>query len=337
MTAWDLPEDDIEAAVAASRGDLERWRGARILFTGATGALGSWMLTSLERANEHLGMKMSMVVATRSSGNLPASLREAPGISTLEGDVRSLSTAETFDLIIHGAAGASTPFGVGDAEPREMASTIVDGTRAVLECAAANMARVLFLSSGGVYGPQFAPAEETTHSRLDCLDPRAAYGEAKRLAELYCAAASSAGEVDAVIARIFALTGPRIPLDSYFAAGNFMGDLIAGRPINVSGDGRPFRSYLYCGDLPEWCFALMSRGSRGEAYNVGSDEAVTIAQLAHMIAALDGRAPKVVIHAPESAGPSPWYVPRIDKARGIGLEPRTSLQRSLEKWFAWLS
>ena len=90
------------------------------------------------------------------------------------------------------------------------------------------------------------------------MDPRSAYAEAKRLAETMFAAATESGDVEAVVARLFAFIGPRIPLDAHFAAGNFLRDALAGRPVEVHGDGQPRRSYLYAGDLPEWCWALLA-------------------------------------------------------------------------------
>ena len=336
-TPWNLPIEDLDQAINVSSDDLEHWRDSRILVTGGTGVLGSWIVGSLVFANDRLGLGLRLSLVSRDPKNVPIRGRE--DVAVIEGDIRALTIKEDFDLIIHGAAGSSTNYGLGDAEPRVMAATIIDGTWRILECAARNRARLLFLSSGAVYGPQITPVAEQSNTGPDPLDPRSAYGEAKRVAENLCASATKAGEVEAVIARLFASVGPRLPLDSYFAAGNFLGDVLARRPIRVQGDGRPRRSYLYMGDIPEWCLAIATRGSFGSAYNVGSPEALTIAELAHKIAALAPNAGlPVEIAVAEQDGPAPWYVPITSKALSeLGLEPRIGIDEALSKSFSWFS
>ena len=335
-TPWGLPADDLRTSAEVSGGDLEALRGARVLVTGGTGFLGSWLVASLLEANEMLGLRLRLVLVSRHPSAVP--LVEGPSLQVVGGDVRSLRAPGSFEVILHGAASSSARYGIGDGEPRAMAATIIEGTRAVLEVGRASRARMLFLSSGAVYGPQEAPVDEEVTSGPNPMDPRSVYGQAKRLAETLCASASSAGEVDVVVARLFAFVGPRLPLDAHYAAGNFLGDAVAGRRVRVSGDGRPLRSYLYAGDLPEWCWALLARGVPGRAYNVGSPAALSISELAHRVAALaPGSLAVEFLGSPES-GPAPCYVPSTDRVRTeLGLQPRTDLDLALRKSYAWFS
>src|SRR5581483_1431185 len=139
------------------------------------------------------------------------------------------------------------------------------------------------------------PVAEDAPTAPDALDPRSSYGNAKRLAENLCAISTQAGRADVVVGRLFAFVGPRIPLDAHFAIGNFLHDALEGRPIVVRGDGQARRSYLYAGELPEWCWALLARGRSGAAYNVGSPQGVTIADLAGLVAKLATQPPEVRI------------------------------------------
>lgn len=335
-TPWGLPLDDLHASVEAASADLETLRGARVLVTGGTGFLGSWLVASLLQANVTLGLDLSLVLVSRHPSAVP--LEEGPSLRLVGGDVRSLRLEGSFEVVLHGAASSSARYGIDDGEPRAMAATILEGTQAVLELACASRARLLFLSSGAVYGPQVAPVGEEATTGPDPMDPRSTYGQAKRLAETLCAAASAAGEVEAVVARLFAFVGPRLPLEVHYAAGNFLGAAVAGRPVRVLGDGRPLRSYLYAGDLPEWCWALLSRGVPGRAYNVGSPAPLSIAELARRIAALAPEPlPVEILGAPQS-GPAPCYVPSTDRAGvELGLRPRTDLDLALRKSYAWFA
>jgi len=335
-TPWNLPASDIDAGVEKSSHFLESLRGARILVTGGTGFLGCWLVSSLLRANTSLGLDLKMLVLTRDPGAVP--IEESPVVSLLHGDVRSLVDPGEINFIIHGAASSSSVFGEGDGIPTRMAATIIEGTHAVLDLGAKYRARLLFLSSGAVYGPQIAEVSESCMTAPDTLDVRSIYGQAKRLAETLCAVATESNDVSTVVARLFAFIGPKIPLNIHYAAGNFMRDALAGKPIMVHGDGRSRRSYMYAGDLPDWCWALISKGRPGVAYNVGSPEAISIAELAIRIAGITAPPLQVQILGTPGEKEPPWYVPDTSRIQSeLGLVLRTPLDDALRKTYVWFS
>jgi dTDP-glucose 4,6-dehydratase len=168
------------------------------------------------------------------------------------------------------------------------------------------------------------------------MDPAQAYAEGKRVAELAGAVAARRG-VPVTVAACFAFVGPFLPLDTHFAAGNFVRDRLAGGPVAVGGDGTAVRSYLHAADLAVWLWTILVRGSAGRAYNVGSERAVSVAELAEVIAH-GARPPLRVTRAREPVpGALPQrYVPSTRRAREeLGLRERVGLADAVERTVAW--
>jgi dTDP-glucose 4,6-dehydratase len=201
--------------------------------------------------------------------------------------------------------------------------------------------RFHYVSSGAVYGRGRPGAEkiaETSRWGPDPLAPgTAAYDEGKRAAELLCGIYHQTRGLPVVVSRCFSFVGPRLPLDAHFAAGNFVRDALAGGPVRVSGDGTPVRSYLYLADLAWWLWTLLASGRPGQAYNTGSDEPVSIAELARLTGDCFLPPLEVIISEkpPPGAAPS-GQVPSTGKARGeLGLHPRVGLKEALTRTLSW--
>jgi nucleoside-diphosphate-sugar epimerase len=338
-TAKPLPKEDFAHVLEFAQQDLEQLRGARLFVTGGTGFFGKWLLSTFQHANRELRLGAAMTILTRDPTRFRSEsphLADDPALTFHAGDVRTFDfPAGKFTHIIHGASGPVSG-------PLEIFATIVDGTRRTLEFAAqSGVKRLLFLSSGAVYGPQPSVLTHIPESYLGGPDPlqtASAYGESKRAAEYLCCASSAAYGFESTIARGFAFGGPYLPLDVNFAIGNFMADVLAGRPISVQGDGTPYRSYLFAADLAVWLWALLVRGENGRAYNVGSDEDVTIADLANLVAETAKPKSKVQIAKAPRLGAEPHrYVPSIERARKeLQLEVRITLQEGIKQTLAWL-
>ena len=162
--------------------------------------------------------------------------------------------------------------------------------------------------------------------------PSSAYGEAKRCAELLTCARGERCGLRATVARCFAFVGPYLPLDSGFAVGNFIRDALTAREIVVRGDGSPRRSYMYASDMAAWLWTIGVAGEHGQAYNVGSDEAVTISQLASSIATRAGHGTSVRFLGDGAlAGVGRSYLPDISRARtDLQLECHSTARRGAQ-------
>jgi dTDP-glucose 4,6-dehydratase len=222
-----------------------------------------------------------------------------------------------------------------------MLDTIVNGTRRTMNFAAERGAkRVLHLSSGAVYGvqpPTLECVSEEFAGAPDPLDPLQAYAEGKRASELIAAIVAREAGFDLSVARCFAFVGPGLPLHAHFAIGNFIRDALEGGPIRVNGDGTPFRSYQHPADLMIWLWTMLVRAPKDRAYNVGSERAISIYDLARLIADLAPHRCEVVrAITPDPACPAPRYVPCTRRAeRELGLVERIPLIDAIERTLRW--
>lgn len=335
---------DLDEILAATCGLWEELRGGRIFITGATGFFGCWLLESFLWANQQLDLKARVTILTRNPNRVRERLPHVDGssIDVITGDIRDFHFPQGgFSHIIHAATESSVELNAK--QPQVMFDTIVDGTRRCLEFAErAGAGKFLFTSSGAVYGkqpPEFSHVTEDFTGSPDPLDPNSAYGEGKRAAELLCALAAKRDRFEVKIARCFAFVGPYMKLDAHFAIGNFIRDVLEGVRIGVRGDGRPLRSYMYPSDLMIWLWTILFRGESCRVYNVGSEQAINIADLAHEVSAWGEEGMRVqveVLGTPVAGDPAPRYVPSTARAqKELALRCSVPLREAIRRTVEW--
>lgn len=333
---------DLELVLAQVGERWERLRGARLFVTGGTGFVGRWLLESLLHANRRLGLDVTALVLTRD----PAAFRRAaprlaadPALRFHAGDVRDfVFPAGKFTHVVHGAATSAVET-FGGIDLLTTFDIVLEGTRHALEFAVrCDAGRFLLVGSGAVYGPQppgMTHLSEDYPGALHPASPAAALGESKRAAECLCALHAASHGIETPIARCFSFIGPYLPLDLHYAAGNFVRDALAGGPIRVSGDGTPVRSYLYAADLAAWLWTVLCAGVSCRVYNVGSEEGVSIADLARAVARASGGAEVIVSGRPDPGATPERYVPSTLRARReLGLVQTVSLENAIARMLA---
>lgn len=342
---WNI-ENDFQQILEQGESAFKDLKNGRVFLTGGTGFIGRWLLESFRFANVQLELNIKVVILTRQPKefqlNYPE-LFEYPAFEFVLGNINQLPFEKIkqlgpFSHLIHAATDASAE--LNENNPIQMFETVVGGTKQVLDLSVQmQIPRILYLSSGAVYGQQpknLALVDEQYMGAPDCLNPRNAYAEGKRASEMLCAIYAKQHGCSISSARIFAQLGPFLNLNIHFAAGNFIRDALSGKKIIINSDGRPERSYLYPTDLIVWLLMILFKGAPGESYNVGSQEAVSIAQLAALTSNLVGNAGYEILGLSDSGWNPGRYVPSNAKiCRELGVRQTIQLEEAILRTASW--
>jgi len=345
MTAIEHPlERDLQHIIARTEALWEEMRHQRVFVTGGTGFVGRWMLESLLWANDLLALEARVVVLSRRPDTFAVvapHLAGHPAVTLLQGDVGSFDYPDgEYSHVLHLAKEPDPS--VYESPGVASVSTSVAGTKRVLAFAASHgTTKLLFTSSGAVYGRQ---PEDCERLREDYAGdpslegPDAGYALGKRAAELLCCAAAEESDVRVKIARGFSFLGPYMDFEAGYAVGNFIRDAICRDALEVTGDGTPLRSYLYAADLAVWLWTILFAGDTATPYNVGSPDAVSIADLARLVAHCVGGGKPVHIAQGPPPGPTlpARYVPDTSRAASrLGLTAEIGLEDALRRTARW--
>jgi len=320
----------------------EIWRkldGARVLLTGVTGFVGTWLLDALAFARSAGDANINAVLGVRDKarfGRRFPHLVDAPWIEVVESDIRQIVLPRCeLDFFIHAASTVDPQ--ILTLDPAGTQSMVIAGTARVVEASAhCGARRGLIMSSGSIYGRDVEIARALNETEGSFADPFAAnrvLAEAKRAAEAIAAAIAAKSGTEVIVARGFGMSGPWLPLSANFALGNFVRDALSGGPIVVQGDGSAIRSYLYGADVAAWLWTLLVNGKPATAYNVGSDVPISIRELADLVSLQTGAPVQQLTTNQQSS--SDYFVPATDRARSLGLQSRVPIDEAIARMLAW--
>jgi len=336
-----LPTDDLTDIVQRVH-DWSRFRNARIFMTGGTGFFGTWMLSALLAADNQLGLNLKIAVLSRCPENFEQHhphIACANNLQFVQGDITSFDfPAGSYDYIFHFAATSAEATFNGEDQLKKL-EMLYFGTKRVLDFAvAASVKKILFTSSGVVYGQMDDELEgvgEGFRGSPDVSRPDAALGEGKRIAEYLFAYYHEKYKISYAIARCFSFIGPHLPLDIHYAAGNFVKNCLDGKDIIISGNGQPIRSYLYIGDATSWLIKILTATDQKSIYNVGSSRSITIEELAVVIKKILKTNNKIIInnkHKTLDNFSRNLYLPKLSLIKDkLSVIEWTSLEKSIEK------
>lgn len=312
------------------------------LITGGAGFIGSHLAEYLLARGEQV-----TIIDNLSTGRFEniAHLEKTPGFRYAIEDIRHAAVMDRLvsecDVIYHLAAAVGV-FSIVHS-PIDTLEINVGGTEIVLQTARRYRRPVLIASTSEVYGKGVKVPFSEDDDRI--LGPttksRWSYAASKALDEFLGLAYHKATGLPVIIVRLFNTVGPRQVGNYGMVVPRFVQWALAGEPIQVYGDGTQSRCFANVHDVVDAIARLTdANGTSGEVFNVGSNEEVTIAELAERVKARTGSASEIVRVPYDQAYEVGFEdmrrrVPDISKInRAIGWMPSTSLDTTIDQIIA---
>ena len=312
----------------------------KLLITGGAGFLGSHLSDAfLARGDEVTILDIIGDLKVRHHLDNPRFryVRD----SVLNADILDGLVARS-DLVYHLAAVVGVEHYVGD--PYEVLNVNINGTQRVLKAAYKHNRKVVLASTSEVYGrnPRVPFSEDDDRVLGSTRRDRWCYATSKAAAEHFCFAYQRLG-LPVVVLRYFNVYGPRLDkLDVGRVVTIFMGQVLRREAVTIIGDGKQTRCFTYVDDAIRATVAAgLEPRAVGEICNVGSDQEVSILELAQTMIRVAGSPSEIRFVTQEAIyGDSyedvPRRVPSLRRMHEIlGVRAETPLQEGLRRTIAW--
>lgn len=318
---------------------MDFWKQKKVLVTGGTGFIGSHLVEALLTRGAVI-----RVVGRRSATRWHSRREVVDSVEYVSGDLRDASvcgrTCEGCGIILHLAAVVG---GIGYNFPHPATlfiENVLPGLQFLEAARKAQAERILLVSSACVY-PRDAriPTLEEDGFRGDPEEGNLGYGWGKRSLEVYGRMMVREFGSQLVIARPYNAYGPRDDFStatSHVIPALLRKALAPGDEMVVWGDGTPTRSFVYVADIVEGLLLAAERGPVGDPVNLGTEEEVSIGDLARRVLNACGVSKALRFDASKPGG-QPRRTCDTSKAfRTIGYRAAVPLSEGLARTVKWL-
>jgi dTDP-glucose 4,6-dehydratase len=267
------PERDIHEIISFS--DLfQQFKNSKVLITGASGFVGTWLASSLIAANRKYKLNMQIFLLSRKAVTSYASM-ESKDLHLLGHDIRNPipSNLPEFNYVFHTATPSQPTTGGNLAE--SVYEITSKGTNNLLKYLAEQREPPVFLNTSSGAVDKLNPNNPESELQI-------AYRNGKEEAEYLVETFSNQGKVIGTNPRLYTFAGPGIDTTAHFVAGEFMRLALSNEPLTINGNPKTLRSYMYPVDLINWLLTISNKPTL-DIIRVGNPNPITIAQLASLV------------------------------------------------------
>lgn len=312
--------------------DLSFVENKRILITGGSGMLGSYLLESICRIceSQNVNPKEIKVLSFTNNFNSISHLLKYKFVNFERFNLISLKNFNGFNFVIH----ASSP-----ASPRhflDRPSMEKVNVKPLSYLVSAETEKLLLFSSGEVYGdsPPLNVREDYSPNVSD-TQFRSSYPISKKIAEEHGQLLSNHLGFKFIAARIFHTFGPGVRQDDGRSFADFLWSAAGGRKPFLKSSGTDIRSFLYSQDCT---LALLISLAHKEAFgpiNIGGEESMTILAFARRISSLSGLGGEISQETYQVQNEK-IIIPNLTKLKSLGWSQTVNVDQAIIRTIDWI-
>jgi dTDP-glucose 4,6-dehydratase len=335
------PQADLEQISNSLGPDVLKLKNARILITGGSGFVGTWLISSLLYLDTRFSLNLRIISNSRNIEAYKLKLDRdlINRIEIIIGDAADLDLSELeLDFVFHGS---TSTFDNSFSHGRNSAlhSSALGAENLIRQMSGKkHLTTFVHLSSGAVYGPQlnvFEPRKvsENIEQQSSSTSFSELYQEAKIETERIVTTSNKSGQITGINARLFAFYGPGLPINHQFAIGNFVRDALApDKVIKILGNPDSVRSYMHASELT-YCLIKLAVDNKPGNFNIGAPNGDSLVNWANKVA--DVLSARVEL---ETLNPQiSFYVPDMEDSLQFKFNPRFDFEEYIREWAFWLA
>lgn len=315
-----------------------KWTGSRVLVTGGAGFIGSHLVKKL------LDLGCEVYVADNFSRGSKETLEPfLDKIHLYPVDLTKLENCliatEDVDYVFHLAASVGGIHYIKKENVEGSTPSLLINTN-MLETARINdIEKFLFTSSACVYGEKNSSLNKFKEEDAYPANPLTTYGWAKLIGEIQCRSYHLDYGIESSVVRIFNAYGENENLNSKWS--HVIPSLIRKtilypkEEFKIFGDGLQERAFLYAQDCVDGLILSMEKVTDADPINLGSEEVVSINQLAKKIISLSGKNVDVKYNLSGPQGTHRYCADTTKMKKVLGWTPQTSLDEGLRRTYEW--
>jgi len=315
----------------------QAFKNCTVLITGCSGFVGRNVILALTDLNVFKKGLLKIICASRKCSASLSHLSRTNNIELIDWDISHPfnNILPDIDYVFHlaGVIGRSDAI---TEDTRNYEVNVLGTLNLLSAITGSKNPKILFASSGAVYDYELigrTSVKESSPTGIEFEGVPKSYQQSKIQAEKILLDVHSVGSAEVVIARLFTFIGPYMAYNSHYAVANFLRDCLKGQPIRISGDGNSVRSYQHSVDMGHWLIRILLLAESGSIYNVGSDEPVSIKELAEMVYRICENTNGIETMF-SSQDKTTFYLPNTQKARSeLGLTNEIELSRAILKTY----